>query len=251
MTIECLYYLGKGLKENTPPNREDYIFGADFNDFSTEGWTTFLPIIWDEASVYDLSLITINSEVLLAFMTLTGLTEATVVTVTFKWYRDDRPEFILYEYEFEDTFDSQMWCYSYIGWAWHEIVKNGAYHVDIDVKLDGTPDDSETLNFTVSGIVAAGDPGHIWTYSTGIYYLDDGGLRRAATFTDTTENGTAGYLWVEGNYLHYIDGNGDERRYEGEDCGVASGAGHIWIDFGYIYYIDSNSHRRRIACLAV
>jgi len=246
------YYIGKGMKEPCSPNREDYCFGADLNDFSADGWNC-LPNIWDGTSAFNVSALTPDCEVPVALCNV-DVTAAGTYRITFKWYRDDRPGEILYESYYEGAVGAGQWIYGYsfIGWASAEIVVNGNYHVDIDVKLNGSPVDSDTINFSISGISAVGEAGHFWTYNTGIYFLDDGGIRRAAAFIDTTENGTAGYLWVEGTYLHYIDGNGDERRWEGTDMGLASGSvsGHIWIDFGSIFYIDNASHKRRILCSA-
>lgn len=151
----AFYVIGKGIRERNSPFRQAYVFGALLNAVDVTGWYSPLDI-WDSATLFDLSTITKNHEVVVALVNVR--TDGPYsLTFNFKWYRD-RDSALLYKYiaSTSASYAAEQSAFSYIGWVPHEINENGGYHVDISVT--GTYTFNYTLNFTVSGIPAVITP---------------------------------------------------------------------------------------------
>jgi hypothetical protein len=150
------YYIGKGLKEPCPPYRELYVFGAalgslDLNIFA--GGSNCPLEVQDATTLFDLSGMTKNREVVLAYYQPCNLYQRT--TVKFEWYRK-RDSKLLYTYSYNipspppDYYWPWYGVFSYIGYCDWEINENGDYHVKITDSAKGT---SRTIDFLVVGII--------------------------------------------------------------------------------------------------
>lgn len=141
--------IGKGLKEPCSPYREAYVFGAELNVPDADGWNC-PPEIVEPTTVFDLSTITPNHEVVVALYVIRNLYNG--LTVYWKWCRDN---ILLFDFPWsipdprDYGYEYWIWyyVYCYIGYVPWEIYENGNYHVDT---IAGSF--SKRLDFTVKGI---------------------------------------------------------------------------------------------------
>ena len=157
------YGMGKGLSEPCSPYREANVFGAPLNIPNASNWNC-VPQIIEPTSSFDLSLITPYHEVVVALLAGHDLPAGASYSVHQRWYRDRDGQLLFdFAYTIPDPGDygytSWLWyyVYSYIGYVPWEIWENGGYHVVLTLS-GGGQSFSQTLNFTVTGIVAGTIP---------------------------------------------------------------------------------------------
>lgn len=149
------FYLGKGLHESVPPYRDAWFFGAELNTVEADGWNG-VPIIRGETSHFDLSSITINHEVCVAFIKITSARSG-LNYFKMKWYRvRDNKLLFTYDWNYRTVSGGWCYCYSYIGWVDWEINENGEYYVVAEVS--GANPYSASKYFTISGITEEPEP---------------------------------------------------------------------------------------------
>jgi len=148
-------YLGKGLREPCSPYRKLYVFGAPFGSFDpnifASGVNCRLEII-EPTTLFDLSKISKNSEVVLAYYVAERVYSSR--TIEFKWYRKrDNKLLFRFKYNIPDPRPGYYWSwygvFSYIGYCSWEINENGYYYVTITDSAKGTVC---TIEFLVVGI---------------------------------------------------------------------------------------------------
>ncbi len=160
--LEAISYgagMGKGLKEPVPPYRQAYVFGADLGTPNANSWN-YMPEVVDPTSVFDLSQITPNHEVVVAVLYIANIPAGMQSLVEHKWYRDRDGKLLLdFPFTIADAGKSGyagwawFYVYSYIGYTASEIFENGNYHVDLTFSGPGSY--SRTLDFSGQGIILA------------------------------------------------------------------------------------------------
>jgi hypothetical protein len=162
------YYIGKGLMEPCPPYAMIQVFGAPLGQPQQQVQSTTWncePQISDPTTLFDLSSLTPDHEVVVALYQITGpgLTRGT--TITWNWYRD-RDGALLFSLSWTlappSAYGYSYWAYafsySYIGYLYPgqtnqeglpEIEEDGYYHVVVTDSAAGT---SNTIRFAVTGI---------------------------------------------------------------------------------------------------
>ena len=147
--------LSKGLREPCAPYRQAYFFGAALNSVNADNWNC-LPQPIDITSEFYLTSISINHEVVVAALTISGAVGGNYY-FTWRWVRirDDKT---LYQFSYSQYLSALGWAYgySYIGWTPNEINENGSYRVEISVT--GPVSESFVKSFNVSGISVTPPP---------------------------------------------------------------------------------------------
>jgi len=146
--------MGKGLREPCSPYRQAYVFGADLNVPNASNWNC-VPEVVEPTTIFDLSSITPNHEVVVALSSFYGIEAGYSPWIAHSWYRS-RDSKKLYTYSFQIPnpaaygYDYWDWyyVYSYIGYTSWEIWENGQYYD----KIFWENSVLTQINFSVSGI---------------------------------------------------------------------------------------------------
>ncbi len=159
--ISCVTRLGKGLWEPVPPYRQAYVFGAELNVPNASAWNA-IPEIKDPVTIFDLSSLTPNHEVVVTMLAAFNIPTGAQYAVEHRWYRDrDGASIGLARYSIPDAasygYSGWLWyyVYSYIGYVPWEIYENGSYHVDLVFLIGSSIYFTQRLNFSVTGIPVA------------------------------------------------------------------------------------------------
>ena len=149
------FSLSKGLREPCSPYREAYFFGAALNSVSADNWNC-LPQPVDSTTEFNLASISINREVVVAALTISGAVGGSY-RFTWRWVRI-RDERTLFQFSYDQSIPPTGWAYgySYIGWTSNEISENGSYRVEVAVT--GPVSESFARSFGVSGVTVTPPP---------------------------------------------------------------------------------------------
>jgi hypothetical protein len=183
------YGLGKGLQEPVSPFRKAYFFGAPLNSQSAYNWKA-VPTIIEPTTSFDLSQLSLNSEVVVALVGVTGYNGG-VTQIGWTWYRDADNK-LLYSLLWSWDFPSgwQVYAYTYIGYLAPEIIQNGAYHVNI--VATGAETFNITLPFVVLGISVVVEPPP--PHPLAVTFIVEL-LNRASTFFYSIYQTVLGWVW--------------------------------------------------------
>jgi hypothetical protein len=152
--------IGTALFEPVSPYRFAQVFGADLNVPNADGWNV-PPSIQDAGkTLFDLSTLTPNHEVVVVRLTLINV-DSSINNITFRWYRV-RDNTLLYTGSLPipdpATYGYAYWAwyygYSYIGYVPWEIYENGDYRCEMWINGGGPGWTAPlyTQVFTVQGI---------------------------------------------------------------------------------------------------
>jgi len=143
------FAIGKGLKEPCSPYREIMVFGAALNDVPAVIQWNCMPGILNESSVYNLSGLMPEHEVVCALVNFQDLDLSSPLAVRIEWQHKGAA-LIAFDYSIPAGTYSRYGVFSYIGYVPAEISENGEYSVSLYL---GDQKDQE-IAFSVSGVGA-------------------------------------------------------------------------------------------------